>query len=243
MKLKEVYLRIKEDINNTESKETAKCLYKAIEAERELYVGDKPLDNRFHELDKLYYELKSFIEDGNFSHNREEVKKMWEDFTEGLNYSNTETYQRGEEVTHLFKELEAEKIKVWKAIGDKVLFRGVSLDDWKRINSRGKIDSDMRGSISKYEGINLGQTISTADYYLPSGKDGVILAIDPKGLNLYRLRDDYVRSFEPIPLKNVIKISDIITKNGHGATVNKSVESKIEEIRDKLKKLGIKTTC
>ena len=95
-----------------------------------------------------------------------------------------------------------QNIRVFKASGDKTLFRGVSVEDWNRIKSQGYIDSDMRGAIISTEGINLAQTPSTAQYYLPHNDKGVILAINPQGLDLYMLSDEYIRIFEPIPIKN-----------------------------------------
>ena len=101
----------------------------------------------------------------------------------------------------------------------------------------------MRGAILETEGINLGQTPKTASYYLPSNNDGVILAISPKGLDLYMLDDEYIRVFEPIPIKNVIKVSSIITKNKIGGIVTKNTQKKTNEMINRLKNINVEINC
>ena len=85
------------------------------------------------------------------------------------------------------------------------LFRGVSLRDYNRIKELGYIDTDMRGVISKDEGINLASSAGTSFNYLPDNEEGVVMAIkvsDPN--NLFQIgADDYVRASKPIPFTDV----------------------------------------
>ena len=55
--------------------------------------------------------------------------------------------------------------------------------------------------------------------------------------------DDYIRVFEPIPIKNIIKVSDIIITTKHGDILSLNTEQKINEIIKKLKELNIYINC
>jgi hypothetical protein len=94
------------------------------------------------------------------------------------------------------------------------LYRVVTREDYERILANGQIDSDMRLAITADEGINLTPKTSTATYYLPRGETGVVLAIDPTGLDLNFIQgDSYVRSFKPIPADRIVGRSDFIHKD------------------------------
>lgn len=107
--------------------------------------------------------------------------------------------------------------KIYEAVGTGVLFRGVTKDDYERILGKGCIDTDFRAAITEHEGINLTPDARTAEYYLPAGNDGVIIAIDTAGLPLNMIDpDSYIRSFQPIPAKRIIATSPVITKDEDG---------------------------
>jgi len=119
------------------------------------------------------------------------------------------------------------KIADSDALGDKfeaeltggVLFRGVTKEDWERIQNQGYIDTDGRGVISPEEEINLATSVVTAETYIPHGKQGVVLAIDPAGLDLFMIgADDYLRASGRIPIDNVVKVSGPIGKDSETGT-------------------------
>ena len=119
------------------------------------------------------------------------------------------------------------KIADSDALGDKfeveltggVLFRGVTKEDWERIQNQGYIDTDGRGVISPEEEINLSTSVVTAETYIPHGKQGVVLAIDPTGLDLFMIgADDYLRASGRIPIDNVVKVSGPIGKDSETGT-------------------------
>ena len=119
------------------------------------------------------------------------------------------------------------KIADSDALGDKfeaeltggVLFRGVTKEDWERIQNQGYIDTDGRGVISQEEEINLATSVVTAETYIPHGKQGVVLAIDPAGLDLFMIgADDYLRASGRIPIDNVVKVSGPIGKDSETGT-------------------------
>lgn len=85
------------------------------------------------------------------------------------------------------------------------LFRGVSLEDYKRIKEQGYIDTDLRGAISDREGINLATDARTSFNYLPEKEEGVVLVIDVSDKSsLFQIgADDYVRASRPIPFTDV----------------------------------------
>jgi hypothetical protein len=132
---------------------------------------------------------------------------------------------------------------VYRATGNKTLFRGVSLKDWDRIKNQGFIDSDMRSAIFETEGINLGQTPNEASYYLPHNEEGVILAVSPKNLDLYMLDDEYIRVFEPIPIKNIIKVSSVFLKSKIGSILTTNTEGKINDMINRLKTINVDVNC
>ena len=94
---------------------------------------------------------------------------------------------------------------IFEVDADGYLFRGVSKADFYRILSTRFIDTDLRGTISEKEGINLAPNASTAFNYLPEGVEGVVMAIKvDKDMDLFMIgADDYVRSAKPIPYQNV----------------------------------------
>lgn len=183
--------------------------------------------------------IDGYFEDGYFLIGQKEYRNRLSEFLEGLDYSDKYTYKKGEKAGVLRNT----GIPYYKAEGDKVLFRGVSSEDWKRIQKQGFINSDMRGTIVETEGINLGQIPSTASYYLPHGKEGVILAISPEKLDLYMLNDEYIRVFEPIPLENVVKVSDIFIKNDQGGILTKDTDGIVNAVISRLEAAGIEVKC
>lgn len=93
------------------------------------------------------------------------------------------------------------------------IYRGVSLEDYKRIKEQGYVDTDMRGAISENEGMNLTHHPETAIEYIPSGKKGVVLAIDPEGVDFWGVAsDDYIRTSERIPVAAIKGVSDVMDK-------------------------------
>jgi len=250
MKLKKIIQNtIYEYLNeNTENNLDVKlkCIQTILKEELDKHKNKDLLDDRWIEIRQELRRINGYFEDGYFLANKDDEKNKM-NFLKNLNYSNTHTYKKGEKTGILPDSNRGydniNKIPIYKAIGDKTLFRGVSLKDWERIKNQGKIDSDMRGAIVESEGINLGQTPNTAKYYLPHNNKGVILAISPKNLDLYILDDEYVRVFEPIPIKNVIKISDIFIKNKHGLTLTTNTEKKINDMIDRLKNIDVDINC
>lgn len=108
--------------------------------------------------------------------------------------------------------------EIYEAVGEGILFRGVSKDDYERIIENGFIDTDFRAAITEHEGINLSPDARTAQYYLPAGADGIIIAIDTKGIPLHMISSDsYVRSFSPIPAARIVAVSPFMTKDQDGA--------------------------
>lgn len=236
---------INEEIENTQLSNRIRCLEKTLAAELNKYAGSDNYDDKWFEIRQVHRRLENYLKDGAFLIGRD-YNDIWiNNFVKGLNYSENNTYVRGDDVTNEFPELKSENINIYKASGDKTLFRGISVDDWNRIQTQGYMDSDMRGAITVNEGINLAQNPTTAQYYLPPNDQGVILAINPRGLNLYMLSDEYIRVFEPISLKNIINVSDVIIKNDMGGilatdSVNRQILNNIE---NKLKELNVKFNC
>lgn len=217
-----------------------RCIYSKLQKEEEKHYklsGGKDglwVDIRW-ELRRIDYYFKH----GYFDADGEEIKNRMDDFLKGLDYSDWYSYKRGESVGTLPNS----SLVIYRAIGDKTLFRGVSLLDWHRIKKQGYIDTDMRGAISEYEGINLAQIPKTAKYYLPPNDKGVILAISPKNLDLYVMADEYIRVFEPIPIKNVIKVSEIFVKDEIGMVISNNIDKNIDKMIDRLKKINIHINC
>ena len=218
-------LNIFESLVEQDYKEQVNCIKKTLEEKLKGYNHDK---EEWFQIREVLRDIKFYLEAGYFLENRDATNQRINNFLSGLDYSDNHSYEKGEIVKYLFPN---QKSPIYKAYGNKTLFRGVSLSDWNRIQKQGFIDSDMRGAIHKDEGINLAQIPSTAQYYLPINDKGVILAISPKKLDLYMLNDEYIRVFEPIPIKNVLKISDIFMKDKHGAILSDKTDKKVEEIK------------
>jgi len=229
--------------NNIDNK--LKCIQQTLEKVISDYNNEN-YDDKWYELKQEQRRIRGYFEDGYFLSDKDDVKNQMTIFLKDLNYSDSYTYKMGEKVGELPTTGSWDKdskIPIYRAIGDKILFRGVSLKDWERIKKQGFIDSDMRGAILETEGINLGQTPSTARNYLPNSSEGVILAISPKDLDLYMLQDEYIRVFEPIPLKNVIKISEVFITNKVGGILSKDTEKKTNEMISRLNNLDININC
>lgn len=145
--------------------------------------------------------LDNILEMKAHSIDRTEFDEILKKFTAGMNIGR---YDYGEQIGTSSK-----LGKIYTAVGDATLFRSVTLEDLKRIRSRGYIDTDCRGCIvPDEEGINLATDPSTSFYYIPNGKAGVVLAIDPTGLDLFLISaDSYIRTKDRIPLGNVIRQS------------------------------------
>ena len=234
---------INEEIQNVVLDKRIKCIADTLEAELNSYGDSKNWDDRWFEIKQVHRKFANYLKYGAFSVNNDDNDVWLGDFTNGLDFSENNSYRKGEDVTNNFPELTREDIHVYKAYGDKILFRGVSIDDWNRIQSQGYIDSDMRGAIVESEGINLAQTPSTAQYYLPHSNQGVILAINPQGLELYMLRDEYVRVFEPIPIKNIVKVSDVVTKTDMGGMLSTNNGEVLKRYENKLNELNVEINC
>jgi hypothetical protein len=232
-----IHKSLYEESSKNNFKRQIDCIKSKLEIELNKY-GDENRDDRWVDIGQELRKIRGYIEDGYFSFNTVELEKYLNKFLVGLNHSDKYTYKKGEVSKTIGNSLE-----VYKAIGDKTLFRCVSVNDYNRIKSQGYIDSDMRGAILSDEGINLGQTASTALYYLPHNMEGVLLAINPKGLDLYMLRDEYIRVFEPIPIKNIIKVSKPFLTNKHGSILSLDTETKIDEMIKRLKKLDVDIKC
>lgn len=223
--------------------ERAKCIKEKLEKEFDRqYELSGGKDGTWIEIRQEIRRIDQFLKDGRFMMSSDEENQKMEEFLSGLDYSDSHTYRKGESKGHLPNT--KSKVPVFRAVGsDKTLFRGVSLKDWERIKRQGFIDSDMRDAISRSEGINLGQRPNTAKYYLPANSEGVILAISPRDLDLYILDDEYLRSFEPIPVENVIRVSDVFTKNEVGAILTNDAHKKINELIGRMSDLGIDIGC
>ena len=217
-----------------------RCIQKQLKDELNEYNVGENYDDRWFEIRQELRRVNGYFEDGYFSANKEEYSMMMTNFLKNLNYGNENTYKRGEVVKFLST---SNRLPVYRAIGDEILFRAVSLEDWNRIKNQGYIDSDMRGAILETEGINLAQTPDTATYYLPHNSEGVILAISPKNLDLYMLSDEYIRIFEPIPIENIIKISDIMITSKVGSILIKNTEKKINDLINRLKNIDVHVDC
>lgn len=223
--------------NNNNINKKIDCIYNSIVNELNSY-NDSNLDDRWVDLRQEKRKIDAYYKDGYFLSTREEINEYVKPFLANLNYSDKNTYKKENVVRKINGN-----INVYKAIGDKILFRAVSLTDWERIKKQGYIDSDMRGAIIDTEGINLAQIPNTAIYYLPHNNKGVILAIEPKELDLYMLSDEYIRVFEPIDIKNVIRVSDVFIKNSEGGLLSFDTDLKINQIIDRLTKLDLNIKC
>ena len=114
------------------------------------------------------------------------------------------------ESRNLGKEYEA----VPKVGGNRVLFRGVSVDDWNRMQKNGYVDTDMRDVIDRDEGMNLSPDVRTAAYYLPMRSEGVILAMKTDHAKLFKIEpDEYIRTKDKIPLSDVLAVSPVIGRH------------------------------
>lgn len=208
-------------------------------------------DDEWFTIRQELRKIEGYIKDGYFQMNGSEFNAEMKNFVDGLDYSNTHTYKRGNIAIHKFPELDKNLFKgstsnisnIWEAKGSKILFRGVSLKDWERIQSQGYIDSDMRGAISAYEGINLAQNPSTAFNYLPVNDEGIVLAISPQNLDLYIMQDEYIRVFDSIPFENIKKISPVYLKNDMGALLSTNIMFHFNEILKILKNHNINLNC
>jgi hypothetical protein len=224
-----------------------RCIYSNLQKEEKKHYklsGGK--DGLWVDIRPELRRIDYYFKHGYFDADGEEIKNRMDDFLKGLDYSNSHTYEKGEQVRRLPTSTRGWKnseMPVYKAMGNKTLFRGVSLLDWHRIKNQGFIDSDMRGAIVETEGINLGQKPTTAMYYLPHNDKGVILAISPKNLDLYMLNDEYIRVFEPIPIKNVIKVSEIFVKDEIGMVISNNIDKNIDKMIGRLKKINIHIDC
>lgn len=226
---------ILESLDNKIDLNKIKCINDAVKKE----LKNNSYDERWGELRSINRKLDFYIEHGTFMSDIEENDEILNSFLNDLNYK-IGNYKRGENVTNNFPELKKEKINVFKAIGDGILFRGVSYEDYLRIKKQNHIDSDMRGAITPNEGINLAQNPATSQYYLPHGKEGVILAIKPTNLDLYMLSDDYIRVFHPIPYQNIIKASKVFKKeNKFGSILSDNPKRYLDKIYTQLKEYGI----
>ena len=243
LKLTNILLEIlKENNQPNEITNKLKYIQSILKHELENYQKSENYDDRWFEIRSELRRINGYLEDGYFTANKDDEENEMNEFLKGLDYSNNYTYKRGEQVRKLKASNNSYKnseLPVYRAIGDKTLFRGVSLNDWNRIKNQGFIDSDMRGAILETEGINLGQTPNIASYYLPNNSEGVILAISPKNLDLFMLSDEYIRVFESIPLKNVIKVSPIIIKNKTGSIMSKNTQKKINDMINRLKSINV----
>lgn len=222
-----------------------KCIKTTLKQELDKYNNEN-LDDRWIDIRQELRRIEGYFEDGYFFANRDDEESQMDVFLKNLNYSNNHTYKKGEQVGMLptsNRGFNNSEIPFYRAIGNKTLFRGVSLEDWERIKKQGYIDSDKRGAILETEGINLGQTPQTGLYYLPHNNKGVIMAISPKNLDLYMLSDEYIRVFDPIPIGNVITVSDVFIKNEMGGTLTTNTEKKINDMIDRLKTIDIYVNC
>ena len=130
--------------------------------------------------------------------------------------------------------------KTYEAEGDGILYRSVSKEDYERIQKQGYIDTDGRGAIAVDEGINMGKKPETSANYIPNNKGGYILAIDPKGLDLFIIdADNYIRTNDNIPLENIVKVSSFIGKDEMGGMYKQSkFNQSISEAYHKAKQDG-----
>lgn len=163
---------------------------------------EKMMEDFFNMRD-IERQLKTLSEQGALNMTVEETDRFLDDIKSGLGktkYIRGKIIGKNNELGDLFA-----------AEGDGVLYRSVTLDDWGRIQKQGFVDSDKRGAISEQEGTNLAIDPRTSLYYLPHNQKGVIIAIDPKGVDLFMIKnDDYLRTNSIIPISNVVKVSEVI---------------------------------
>jgi hypothetical protein len=229
---------LNEQITSNKLDVKIKCIQATLKQELDKY-NNKNYDDRWADIRQELRRIESYFEDGYFFANKDDEKYQMLDFLKNLNYSDNLTYKKGKKI----RMLPNSNIPVYRATGNKTLFRGVSLKDWDRIKNQGFIDSDMRSAIFETEGINLGQTPNEASYYLPHNEEGVILAVSPKNLDLYMLDDEYIRVFEPIPIKNIIKVSSVFLKNKTGGILTTNTEGKINDMITRLKTINVDVNC
>lgn len=238
----EAHLRdfLNEHYKTTGFDDKIKCIEKKLKEIFDNYHDDN-IDDKWIDIRQELKKIKEYFRDGYFVANRDDENNLLDNFLKNLNYSNSQTYKKGEQVGVLPNS--NDNIAIYRAIGNGTLFRGVSLQDWERIKNQGYIDSDMRSAVIDSEGINLGQSPRTAFYYLPHNAKGVIMAISPKNLDLFMLSDEYIRVFNKIPIENVIKVSEVFTKNRMGTMVATNTEQKINDMIERLKKIDIHIDC
>ncbi len=120
------------------------------------------------------------------------------------------TYEKGKEKIGMAGELEMRAYKI-----DGPLYRGVTLEDYKRIVKQGYIDTDMRGAISEHEGMNMATHRDTAVEYIPNDDKGVVMAFDVSKIKVWGIRaDDYPRTSDRIPISAIIAVSGVMDKKG-----------------------------
>jgi hypothetical protein len=95
------------------------------------------------------------------------------------------------------------------------VYRGVSTAEWEQARERGFVQSDGRGTLTRWEGTNAADDPINAVSYLPRGGEGRVLKIrvDP-GDGWFTINaDSYLRTRQPIPLDRVEAVSPVIAKD------------------------------
>ena len=154
--------------------------------------------------------IERFIQDGAAGMSRADINELMREFSAGMNIGE---YRRGAKIG------ESSSLRgKFEAIGDFTLFRSVTMENYEDIQRRGYITTDCRGCIvPDEEGINLSDSPTTAFGYIPPGQPGVVLAIDPTGLELFMIgADHYIRTAVGIHKDYIIKVSDPVMRYASG---------------------------
>jgi hypothetical protein len=219
-------------------KEISEALKKAVVEERGRIdnlgsrATEKEVDNFFKLRDRSRI-IASISDFGSNAIKYEEIKNDFADIDSKIDNPDAK-YKKGKQIG------EESFGKMYEADGDGILYRGVSKEDYDRIQKQGFIDTDLRGAISEKEGINMGKSPTTSANYLPNAKGGYIIAIDPKGLKLFTIdADNYIRTYDNIPVKNIVKVSEFIGKDQMGRLYKQSkFNESISEAYHEAKKDG-----
>lgn len=174
------------------------------------------LYERYVEIIKQIRPLEEIAKYGTTSVTNKELAQM----LSPLDKLQSQPTERAEKVSE-----DADLGSIYKVKNAGILFRGVTVEDWQRIQKQGFIDSDFRGAISQKEGVNLANTTRAAFDYIPSNSKGLVLAIDVKGFenDLFMIgADNYIRTKKPIPLDKIVQVSQMVTKNEDGRFFLKS---------------------
>ena len=235
-------VEIDDEISNLEAKRKKinEAEYKKDKAgkpaySKEFFAKEEELRKEIKRLELLKVDLAPAYEQRvKISEELDELNKPFQREVGNIYYPRLGTVSKGEMTSE-----ESDLGGIYEAEVDGYLFRGVSLKDYNRIKKEGFIDTDLRGTLSDKEGINLATSSSTAFNYLPEKVEGVVMAIkvsDKSGLFMIGA-DDYVRSSKPIPFTDVEFVTTPVVEGRYISVKDgKSTPIAIEEVSHSLDK-------